>query len=385
MRSLRIADARRVVVRAPNWLGDLVMMTPGLMALRRAAPHARIAVALPPPLVPLLEGAEWADELRPLASRHGGASGWRADIDWLRRGRFDLGVVVPESISSALLMRLGGVRQIAGFARDPIRRALLHFEAPADPAWGRRRLVAKERFVSSLLDALGVQVGDESIRLVTTSAETGRLAAALAGLGYELATLEQAPPIVLAPGAGFGSAKCWPAESFAALGDRLHEAGHSVLLVGAPGESDRIHAVQAAMRHGVPCLDGVLDVGALKALLARSRALVANDAGARHVAVAFGVPCVIFFGPTAVEKTAANLERVAVLEREEECRPCYRRRCPIDHRCLRRISVDQAWEGLIERGVMEGPPKAGQGHAPDSAQSGSGQRLNAGQRLGALR
>jgi heptosyltransferase-2 len=206
--------------------------------------------------------------------------------------------------------------------------------------------VARERFVLALLAHVGVESVDEKTLLATTPSEADRLAAALAHHGLGLEDIERDPPFILAPGAGFGDAKCWPAEYFAALGDRLAQAGRRVLIVGAPGESDRVQAVGRGMRQSVPCLDGVLDVGALKALLSRARALVANDAGARHVAVAFGVPSVIFFGPTAVEKTAANLERVAVLERQEACRPCYRRTCPTDHRCLRGIGVDAAWNAL---------------------------------------
>jgi heptosyltransferase-2 len=89
-------------------------------------------------------------------------------------------------------------------------------------------------------------------------------------------------------------------------------------------------------------LDAVLDLGSLKALIRASRLLVANDAGTRHVAAAFGIPSVVFFGPTSVAKTADNLDVIEILETEHDCRPCYRRDCPIDHRCLRSITVDDA-------------------------------------------
>jgi heptosyltransferase-2 len=84
-------------------------------------------------------------------------------------------------------------------------------------------------------------------------------------------------------------------------------------------------------------LAGVVGLGGLKALVQRARVLVANDAGARHLAVAFGVPCVVVMGPTALEKTNLNLERVSVLTADVACRPCYLRDCPIDHRCMTRV------------------------------------------------
>ena len=91
-----------------------------------------------------------------------------------------------------------------------------------------------------------------------------------------------------------------------------------------------------------------LGLGALKAVLRRSRVLVCNDAGARHIAVAFGTPCVVVMGPTSLEKTNLNLERVKVLSTDVDCRPCYLRECPIDHRCMTRITTDMVLD-VIKR------------------------------------
>lgn len=348
------ADFERILVRCPNWLGDVVMATPGLRALRARYPDSQIVGQLPSALIPLLEGSDFFDELWPVASRGGGFAGWRSDVARIAEARFDLGVVIPESISSALLMRMGRVNHVVGFARDPVRRRLLDAEAVASPEWGRRRWVSKERFVLALVAAVGVAVGvgdeREGLRLAldVTPEQRARLARVLAEAGAELSDLALDPPVVIAPGASFGDAKCWPADSYAALADRFVVRGLSVVLIGAPGEHERISAVRTAMRSEAIVLDGVLDLGALKALLRGARLLVANDAGARHIAAAFGVPSVIFFGPTSVAKTPDNLAAIEVLESEQACRPCYRRRCPIDHRCLRSIDVDRA-EAASER------------------------------------
>jgi ADP-heptose:LPS heptosyltransferase len=92
-----------------------------------------------------------------------------------------------------------------------------------------------------------------------------------------------------------------------------------------------------------PALDltGELGLGALKAVVRRARVLVCNDAGTRHVAAAFGTPCVVVMGPTSLEKTNLNLERVKVLCADVDCRPCYLRECPIDHRCMARVSAER--------------------------------------------
>ncbi|MBY0395749.1 MAG: glycosyltransferase family 9 protein [Thermoleophilia bacterium] len=374
-RAQALDGIRRILVRCPNHAGDVVMATPGLLALRRAHPEATIVAQLPAPLVPLLEGAGLVDELWSLTARDsaragfaglsasasatampaiGRAAAMRRDARRIAEGRFELGIAIPESISSALLMRLGRVEHIVGFARDPLRGALLHEIVPADPAWGPRRLVSRERFVLRLMEAVGAgaEAGPPRLVLATTEAEAERLDRVLRPLGLPVEGLAERQPIVLAPGAGYGDAKCWPAESFAALADRLAGTGNPIVLIGSPGEGARLAAVARAMRSRPVVLDGLLDLGALKVLLRRARLLVSNDAGARHVAAAFGVPSVVFFGPTAVAKTPDNLERVAVLETEHACRPCYLRDCPIDHRCLRDISVERAFTAA-ERIVAE--------------------------------
>lgn len=342
----RPAPVRRILVRCPNHVGDVVMSTPGLAALRAAHPESEIVAQLPAPLIPLLEGGDLVDGLWAVESRGAGLAALRREARRIAESGFELGIVIPESISSALLMRLGRVAHVVGYARDPLRASLLHERVPADPAWGRRRLVSRERFVLRLMQAVGANAGNEPprLRLGTTSAEEARLEAVLRPLGTGLDALRRAAPIVLAPGAGFGDAKCWPAGSFAALADRLAREGAPIFVVGAPGEEPILEAVAHALRTRPFVLSGSLDLGSLKVLLRHARLLVSNDAGARHIAAAFGIPSVVFFGPTSVAKTPDNLERVEILETDHACRPCYLRHCPIDHRCLRSLTVDGAEE-----------------------------------------
>jgi heptosyltransferase-2 len=236
----------------------------------------------------------------------------------------------------------------------------LHEVFPAPPEWGRRRLVSRERFVLRLVENVLAEprpadaLGDDAalrLELGVTEAEAARLETVLDAKGP---ATPGGPLVVLAPGASFGPSKCWPAEYYAALGDRLAGQGHRVVVVGGPGESERLRAVIGAMSSHPIVLDDCLDLGALKALLERADLLVANDAGARHIAAAFSVPSVIFFGPTSVAKTADHLDAIEILETDQACRPCYARECPIDHRCLREIDVDRA-EAAAARGLARNP------------------------------
>jgi heptosyltransferase-2 len=88
-------------------------------------------------------------------------------------------------------------------------------------------------------------------------------------------------------------------------------------------------------------LAGALTLGEVKALIRRAALMICNDAGARHIAAAFGVPSIVFFGPTSLAKTSLNLEGIEVLQTEDSCRPCYARSCPIDHRCMTGIEADR--------------------------------------------
>jgi len=363
----RAEAPHRILVRCPNWLGDIVMSTPGLRALRAAHPDARIVAQLPTPLVPLLDGHPALDEVWPLDLPLRRPAALRRAAARVAAGRFDLGILIPESISSALLMRAGRVPHVVGHARDPLRRGLLHRVVPTPPEWGRRRLVSRERFVLGLMAAVGAPSGDARLELRVTAEDEARLVGVLRRAGWDPAAEGDPAPIVLAPGASYGPAKCWPVDSYAELADTLLRRGERVVLIGSGAERERVEAVASALRRpGSLTLAGVLDLGALKALLRRARLLVCNDAGARHVAVALGTPAVVFFGPTAVAKTAENLALVEGLETEHGCRPCYRRHCPIDHRCLASIEPEEAWLA-VDRMLRRQPDRRSGGHSDGQA------------------
>ena len=322
-----------ILVRAPNWLGDVVMATPGLRALRSHFKDAHIAVQVRPGLEGVLDSCSYVDEVQRVDSYHQGVGSMLREGRRLRqRGRFDLGICIPESFSSAMLMKLAGVKQIVGYG-EGLRSPLLDVRVPVPVAWGARRMVARERFVLGLMDAVGCKELGTHIELGTAPGDDARVEALLAKDG------DAAQPIVvLAPGASYGPSKCWPAASFAEVGDALQARGVRVALLGTASEADLTQSVAAAMKTTPLDFAGVFSLREVKALIKRSALLVCNDAGARHIAAAFAVPSIVFFGPTSVEKTNLNLDAVQILETDDSCRPCYKRDCPIDHRCMTGIT-----------------------------------------------
>jgi heptosyltransferase-2 len=331
-----MSQPREILVRGPNWTGDLIMATPGFRALRSGFSGARLTLHLRPELMPLVCGAPWFDEVLPLECYGKGTAALLREAGVLRARRFELGICLPDSFSSALLMRLGGVRNIVGYRRNG-RGALLHRRVPPPRKAGRRIMVAREAHVLGLVEAVGCPSLGTELELHVTEAED---AEALRKLEERGARQGDALAL-LAPGASYGPSKVWPPTAFAAVGDALAAAGACVVLVGTAGERSLSGQVLSAMKRPAFDLTGELGLGALKAVVKRSRVLICNDAGARHIAVAFGVPCVVVMGPTALEKTNLNLERVKVLCADVDCRPCYLRECPIDHRCMTRVSADR--------------------------------------------
>lgn len=323
------------------------MATPGLRALRAGFPDARIRVAIRAGLEPLLAGSPRIDEVIVLRSDRGGLAARLREARSLRRHCFGLGVCLPDSFSAVLSMRAAGVRRTLGYDRG-FRRLLLDHAVPLSRGAGGRVMLPRELHVLGLVEAAGCPPLGTALELFVTADEERACEENLGsrGIGHE------EPLVLVAPGASFGASKRWPIDSFARAGDALAEAGARVLLIGSPAEEPLAAQIRSAMKAPAHDLTRDLGLGGLKALMRRSRVLICNDAGARHVAAAFGVPCVMLLGPTSLEKTSLNLEHVRVLVADVACRPCYLRTCPIDHRCMTWIAPERVIE--IARSAIAG-------------------------------
>ena len=329
-------NVQRILVRAPNWVGDVVMATPAFRALRQHFVDAEITLQIRASLAPLLAGAPWFDDVVELRSHRAGLAATLAEGQALRPRAFELGLCLPDSVSSALLMRAAGVKHVVGYGRG-WRGWFLHRAIPSLRTRDGGAWVPRERQVLGLSAAVGAPSEDTGLELFSTEAERAEARASLQTAGVQPGEAF----VALAPGAAYGPAKCWQSERFARLADALAADGRTVVLLGAPSERHVSAGIVAAAASPPADLTGRISLGALKAVLESASALVCNDAGARHVAVAFGVPVVCLFGPTSLEKTNLNLERVSVLSASVGCRPCYHRTCPIDHRCMTGIEPER--------------------------------------------
>lgn len=302
----------RLLIILPSWVGDVVMATPTLRLIRDAFPGAFIGALARPGNDQLLAGTTLADEVH--VERAQGVMGPKFVAAKLRPRRYDTTLLLPNSLSSALIARIAGIPRRLGYARDA-RGLLLTGKIDPPRASGRWALCSAVDYYHNLARhlllplspvrppplpgpvdfvplppghfmELGTTPGDEALA-------DAILTRARAQCGVDGAFA------ILNPG-GNNSAKRWPPDRFALLAAHLTRShGLSILINGSPGESALVDEI--ASRAGVPCaaLPALgITLGALKALTCRARLMVTNDTGPRHIAAAFGVPLVSLFGPT---------------------------------------------------------------------------------------
>jgi heptosyltransferase-2 len=329
------AAKTKILIRATNWIGDAIMSLPALRLVRERFANACITVLAKPWVAALYEGERSIDRVMTFDGASG-AKDWGAK--WklakrLRDERFDLAILFPNSFESAAVVRLAGVKRIVGYARDG--RGPLLTDAIVVPKAGEAQ--AHERFYylellrrAGLLDA----VPDvPEIRFDGIDGLRARGERRFGALGMKL------PVVGVSPGAAYGSAKRWLPERFAEAAARLAaETGASVAVFGAAAEKTMCEEVALAA-HGRN-FAGATTLGEFMEMTAACSVFLTNDSGAMHIASALAVPSVTVFGPTD-EAATGPLGAAARLVREPvDCAPCLLRECPIDHRCMTRVTAD---------------------------------------------
>ncbi len=333
MRPIPRDAVQRVIVRLPNWLGDTVMAQPLLRALRRAVPDAQLW-CLGPWVSTVLESEPGIT--RRLVPR-GRTAARLAQARRLRQVRFDLALIVPNSFETALAGWLCGARWRVGYAADA-RNVLLTHAIRRDPTPTHEATTYLR-----LLEPLGVDEPSGAPHLAIDPARRSEARRLIAEAGLAPGH----PRVGLQLGAAFGPSKLWPPERLGLLARRLDARGVDTVLLGSAGTGGLEDAVREAAGVPVRSLVGRDRPALLAALMAELDAVVAADSGPAHVAAAVGVPTVTLFGPTDPRLTAPLGPGQRAIWRQPACSPCFLRECPIDHRCLRAIEVDE-----VEAAVM---------------------------------
>jgi heptosyltransferase II len=338
----------------PGWIGDAVMATPAIRALRQRYPTAHLVGVVKPYVAGVFSAAPWFDE-------------WLLTPDsWLRsvfettsalhRRHIDLAVLFPNSFRTALIARLGRCRRRIGYARYSRRWLLTDALEPVRDDRGQLLPSPILDAYNLLAERAGTAAPGRRLELFTTPEEE-----AGADLVWQRAGFKPHHRVVcLNPGAAFGSAKYWPTEHFAELARTLVlKRDLRVLILGGPAERIVCRQITSLARHPavVALADQVapsrpgslgLSVGLTKACVRRSDLLVTTDSGPRHFAAAFDRPVVTLFGPTHIAWTETYHPGARHLQLEVECGPCQRRVCPLDHRCMRLLDPNTVFNTVSD-------------------------------------
>ncbi len=340
----------KIVVRGTNWVGDAVMSVPALRELRRVFPDADIALHTRSWARGIFEDADFIDEILTFEPEKSPFKTVLAQAKIYRQNCFDLAIVFPNSFESALVAKLGKVSRRFGYAKEG--RSFLLTNAAKIPAWKNKQhevfyylnLIAQ---IENEISGAKTVLQNEPRFDLTVSEERKRLARNfLEENGVDLSKKF----VAFCAGSTNSNAKRWQTESYAELNDKIQtELGASVILIGAQNESDVSFEVAEKSKIKPIILTGRTDLAEATAILSVCGLLVSNDTGPAHVAAALGTKTITIFGPTNPLTTKPwNSE---IVYKNVECAPCMLRECPIDHRCMTRISAAEVFE-IAERKLI---------------------------------
>jgi len=327
----------RILIRSANWVGDAVMTTPAVRAIRKNFPGATLTMLAKPWVTPVFENSPHIDAVMPYEAdgRHKGGWGLLRLARDLRQQRFDLAVLFQNAFEAALLAFGARIPRRLGYATDG-RAALL-----TDRLYTYRNLKKGHLidYYLGILGGVGLELAGRELELFVTPQEQAQADAFLVQAGMNAGE----PVAGLNPGATFGTAKRWLPERFAELSRRLFdEQGMRSLLVGGPGEVALGRRIAALSDGRAVNLCGRTNLREAMVLIDRCRFFITNDSGLMHVAAALNKPQLAIIGPTDFIATGPSNPHSRLVRVPGACdlSPCLKADCPIDHRCMTRVTVD---------------------------------------------
>ena len=330
----------KILIRATNWVGDAIMALPALLAVRDRFPSAEIGVVGRPYVLDIYREQGIADELIAYdsAGEHRGFSGREKLVAQLHKKKYDAALLLQNAFDAAWLAWRAKIPERIGYARDG--RSILLTKAIPVPKTGE--IPAHEKFYYlELLRRAGWMETLPSvdwIELKVPREKSEKAEAFLTSAGVSSGAIR----IAVGAGASYGSAKCWPPERFAeALNGLAGERDADVILFGTTGEAAVSEAIVAGLKKKPVNLTGKTAIADLPAMLSRCNLFLGNDSGAMHVAGAVGLPIVAVFGPTDPHGTVPVTPRCTVVQEKSYCSPCFLRRCPTDHRCMKAVTPEK--------------------------------------------
>ena len=336
---------QKILIVAPNWIGDALLAQPLFARLRKKLPGAVIDALAPAWTAPVLRRMPEIDEVVDAPFDHGELKlAARLRLGWsLRSRRYDEAIVLPNTFKSALVPFFANIPLRAGFLGEA-RYGLLNLVHTLD---AKRSPLMAERY-AQLAEEPGTKA---ALPLPQTGLAVGEvnLATALRRLG-----LSRAKPVVaFCPGAEYGPSKRWPARHFAALARKLAAQGYAVWLFGSERDRAVGEEIAAASESAAINLCGKTDLASAIDLLSLAEIVVTNDSGLMHVAASLGRPVVALYGSSSHEHTPPLARSHRIVRTGIECSPCFARECPLGHfKCMNELAPELVMEAIA---AVRGP------------------------------
>lgn len=329
----------RILIVAPNWLGDSIMAQP-LLSLLQTKSGAAIDVIAVPAVAPVFRRMPEVARVIEEDFRHGQLdlkARWKLGralrLDDSGAPRYAQSYVLPNSWKSALVPFFANVPVRVGYAGEA-RVGLIDVRHPNPKKHAPRESMAQ--FYARLAGLPGQPVPALDAPLLL--ADPLRMIAAKVNLHLH----PRDSLIALCPGAEYGPAKRWPAEYFAAVAGKLKARGHTPIVLGAQSDVPTGLTIEQLSHGAAINLCGKTSLDDAINLIAGSRAVITNDSGLMHVAAALGKPQLALFGSSSPEHTPPLSDVARVVTLKTECSPCFARECPLGHfKCMRELRPAQ--------------------------------------------
>lgn len=334
MKTVKNACPKNIIVRMPNWVGDLVMATAVLSDIKRVFPYVKLTVLARENVSGLLKNDTDINCLFCLKKQNiffrNKAN--KQVIEELKKTNFDYGILLTNSFSSAYLFYKANIKNIIGYKND--FRSFFIEHSP-DPLKINAHQIIKYK---NLLAPLGIAVSDTRPRLFLDIKEIDKAKDILYGNGFN----DTRRLIGISPFAKYGRAKCWPADRFRQAAEILaNDKKNFIVFTGDNYSRTLVDDICGGLPKNVISLAGKTNLRELACVIKLCSLFLTNDSGPMHIASALDIPLLALFGSTSSALTGPYNEKAVIINKKAECSPCFKRRCSRDFKCMNQIAVDE--------------------------------------------
>ncbi|MBI5748260.1 MAG: lipopolysaccharide heptosyltransferase II [Nitrospinae bacterium] len=338
----------KILIRCPNWIGDVMLSIPSISLVREIFPSAHISILIKSNLSPLFDGNPDINEIISFNPDLMSVTEKLKFYRGLKEKNFDLAILLTNSFESALFIYLAGIKERIGYNKD--MRGIFLTEKIPMPSRKYPRMHQADFYltlIEAFLEARGERREARDKKLFFCIPED--IQKDVDEFWNEKGLSKKSPVIGMNIGASYGSAKRWFPERFAELADRIYsELKGEVILFGGSGDFNIEAEIKGRMQNKALSMVGKTTLKSLAAMIKRCHLFITNDSGPMHIAAAVGTPIVAIFGSTDPSETSPLCDKYKIVKRPVDCSPCWKRECPTDHKCMELISVSDVMDAVKE-------------------------------------